>query len=61
MNNRPYGVDQEIHTVPDLLYAISRASDQDQRRSIINRAQYLGLAHKVPNDWNPDGSLKSGE
>lgn len=50
----------EIRTVPDLLYAISRAEDDEDRLRISNRAHYLGLGSKLPSDWNKDGTMKEG-
>jgi hypothetical protein len=50
----------EIRTVPDLLYAISRAEDDEDRLRISNRAHYLGLGSKIPSDWNADGTMRNG-
>jgi hypothetical protein len=47
----------EIRTVPDLMYAISRAKDDEDRLRIWNRAHYLGLGSRLPGNWMPDGSL----
>jgi hypothetical protein len=30
------------------------------RRFIMTRAKALGLSSKIPDSWNPDGSLKAG-
>jgi hypothetical protein len=51
----------EIRTVSDLMFAISRAEDDEDRLRISNRARYLGLGSKLPSEWNPDGSIKGGE
>ncbi|MGH3546691.1 MAG: hypothetical protein ACRDQU_00895 [Pseudonocardiaceae bacterium] len=48
----------EIRTVPDLLHAIDKARGDEDRLRISNRAHYLGLGHKLPSNWNPDGSLR---
>jgi len=48
----------EIRTVADLLYEVSRADSDEDRLRIFNRAEYLGLGHRVPREWNHDGSLR---
>lgn len=50
--------DHEIRTVPDLLHAIDKARSNEDRLRISNRAHYLGLGHRVPGNWNLDGSLR---
>lgn len=47
------------------IQAVGRASGGEEgrrkvRRFIIKRARALGLSNRIPDNWNPDGSLKSG-
>ena len=46
-----------IRTVPDLMHAISTAETQEQRLAIYMRAAYLGWEHRLPRNWNPNGTL----
>lgn len=48
----------DIRSLPDLLYAISRARSNEDRLRIFTRAEYLGLGYKVPREWNIDGSVR---
>lgn len=59
--NLDYGDELSIRTVGDLMYAVSRAQTQEDRLAIYMRAAYAGLAHRLPSDWNPNGTLKITE
>lgn len=48
----------------DAIDAVGRAAGGEEgrrkvRRFIMRRANALGLSNKIPNNWNPDGSLKA--
>lgn len=48
----------------DAILAVGRAAGGEEgrrkvRRFIMKRARALGLANRIPDNWNPDGSLKS--
>jgi len=50
-----------IRTLSDLMYAISVARTQEQRLAIYMRAVYAGYGHRLPADWNPNGTLRLPE
>jgi hypothetical protein len=50
-----------IRTVPDLMHAVSIARTQQERLAIYMRAEYLGLAHKLPRNWKPNGTMEIKE
>jgi hypothetical protein len=49
----------------DAIHAVGRAAGGEEgrrkvRRFIMKRAKTMGLMAKIPKNWAPDGSLKSG-